>query len=363
MRTAKELWLVAILVGVFMAAAVQAQDFSDGYDPSTPEWRGQSGMTYLQIGGSARAEGMGGSAAGIKADPMAAFYNPAGVAGVKGVVLGLSQTDWLADMSLNHMAVMAEVGVLTIGATYAGMDYGLIVGTVIADAENEPGSGGRGYLKVGSLEPEVYTAGIVLAAQLTDRFSVGGHVKTCVQDFGASTVYNANALVNKWRPFANDNRVSASAVDLGTQYDTGMRNIQLNMSFQHFAAAQDFVEEPFDLPLTYRVGVSGDAIEMITGVESPFHQLNWYVDGVDRRDVRIDFAAGAEYALEVPPGIGVALRFGRRAARYQEGWLSLGGGVSVPYQNMRLGVDYSYNDYGGDFDPVQQYGLRFDMDI
>ena len=361
MRTARELSLVAILIGLFAVVSVEAQNFSDGYDPSTPEWRGQSGMTWLQVGGSARAEGMGGSAAGIAMDPMAAFYNPAGVAGVKGVVVGASQTNWLADMSVNHFAVMAEAGILTFGATYASMDYGLIVGTVIADPATEPGAI-NGYLRTGSLQPEVYSAGIVIAAKLTDRFSVGGQIKTCVQDFGASTVYISNASV-PWRPFANDNRVAASAIDIGTQYDTGMWNIKLNMAFQNFAAAQSYVEQEFDLPLTYRVGISGDLIEVITGMASPFHQLNWYVDGVDRRDVRIDFAAGAEYVIEVPPGIKLALRAGRRAARYQEGWLSLGGGVAVPYEGMQLGVDWSYNDYGADFDPVQQFGLRFDVDL
>ncbi len=69
--------LAALVIGcaVGTAGAQGSDDALDRYlpggiyDVSAPEWRGQSGMTFLQIGGSARAEGMGGAYAGGANDP------------------------------------------------------------------------------------------------------------------------------------------------------------------------------------------------------------------------------------------------------------------------------------------------------
>ena len=344
----------ALVIGcAFNTAGAQSGDPLDEYlpggiyDVTAPEWRGQSGMTFLQIGGSARAEGMGGAYAGGMNDPGVVYYNPAGLASVTGTRVYVNRADWLIDMTVNDLVVSTTLGFLTVAATYHGMDYGTIDATVIED-----GSPGFRRLDV-PLEPTAWAAGIGVGMQMTDRFAAGVHIKYVKQDFGTSYFYDA--AIPGYNGKKSVNKAGTYLVDLGTQYNTGLRGIQINMAFQQFGQSQTYVERSFQLPLTYRVGFSFDAIEVITGEQSPSSKLTTYIDGVDRRDVNVDAAMGMEYSIAVPgmslgsDPVNIALRFGRRAALNQDGWLSAGAGAELPLGTQTVTVDYAYNDYGPHF--------------
>jgi hypothetical protein len=96
--------LVAAVVGLWTCDVVRGQE-KGSYDVSTPERRGQAGMTFLQIGGSARAEGMGGAFISVKGDPSVVFYSPAGMTSIGKLSLYANRTTWAAGMSLNHFVV------------------------------------------------------------------------------------------------------------------------------------------------------------------------------------------------------------------------------------------------------------------
>ena len=61
--------LSVVLFASLMAHAQNSYIENGGFDPDTPERRGQAGLTWLQVGGSARAEGMGGLFTAVHGDP------------------------------------------------------------------------------------------------------------------------------------------------------------------------------------------------------------------------------------------------------------------------------------------------------
>ena len=66
---------------------------------------GQAGMTFLNIGGSARAAGMADILDFAKNDLGSVFYNPAGLGTVENRAFYFNYTQWIADMSVAHMAI------------------------------------------------------------------------------------------------------------------------------------------------------------------------------------------------------------------------------------------------------------------
>ena len=347
--------LIVASVLAFRAPSAVAQiggfDPSSGsYDVDTPERRGQAGMSWLQIGGSARAEGMAGAAIGLKSEPSLVFYNPAGAASVSDISVFANNTRWPVDVRVNHFAALSPMGPVVVGASFQSVDFGTITGTVIEDlsADNR-----RGYRETGNVEISAWTAGLVVASQITDRFNAGVNVKYAVEDFQDTQLYSFLTGQQGYTDKTSDNRVGTWALDVGTQYNTGLRNLALNMSFRNLATTVNYVEQDFDLPLTYQIGVSFDAIEMATGVASERHRLHAEIVGVDRRDVPLDTAVGVEYTarlVDAENSLEASLRAGRRPARNQDGEFSVGGGISGEFSGVRAQFDYSYDDYGEVFD-------------
>jgi len=333
-----------VLLALFGAVSARAQGLvGNTYDPETAERRGQAGMTFLQMGGSTRGEALGGSFISVQNDLSTVFYNVAGVSTLKGYAVCLNHTDWLSDMTVDHFAFAMNAGRTTVGITYQSMDYGFIQGTLIDLDEAE------GYRKIGSLEPEAWSFGTFIAVPLTDRFGFGVRVKYSMQDFGASGIWIATSGVEGYYTnTASDLRVSAMSIDIGSQYNTGFRNIMISMALQDFGRPKRFVESDFSLPLTYRIGAAADLVEIVTGASLPNQNIRVYADGVETRDITLDLAAGVEYSADlssVQDGLAVALRIGRRAGN-QLGWLSYGAGVVAPIGNTTISVDYAYGDYG-----------------
>lgn len=342
--------LVVATMLVFFASSATAQvagfDPSSGkYDVDAPERRGQAGMAWLRIGGSARVEGMGGSAIGLQREPSLVFYNPAGAATLPGIAVYGNNTRWPGDVRVNHFAALFPAGPVVIGGLFQSMDFGTIIGTAIDETEQ------KSYRETGDVGVDAWTAGLTVASQVTDRFSAGLNIKYAVEDFDDTNVYS---FVEKdYIDKKNDNRISVWALDVGTQYNTGLRNISLNMSFANLATTVNYIEQDFDLPLTYQVGFSFDALEVATGDAFARNKLHVEIAGVDRRDVPLDVAFGVEYTgrlLDSDNILDVALRAGRRPARNQNAWLSYGGGVAGVIAGVRTQLDYSYNDYGDLFD-------------
>ena len=87
----KKIFFVSLLI-IFLLASL----------PATAKMKklGQAGMTFLSIGGSARAAGMANVFTFAKNDLSSVFYNPAGLATVENRSFFFNYTSWIADMSV-----------------------------------------------------------------------------------------------------------------------------------------------------------------------------------------------------------------------------------------------------------------------
>src|SRR5690606_21731708 len=128
-------------------------------------------------------------------------------------------------------------------------DYGDdFIGTV------KSGDGYQDYSELGLANPEptAMAIGLGYAIGLTDRFSVGANAKYVSQDLG-------DALVSlEGGNTVESNEVSTIAFDFGVLYKTGFESLNFAMSVRNFAKELKYVDEPFELPLTFNVGVEMD---------------------------------------------------------------------------------------------------------
>jgi len=113
------------------------------------------------------------------------------------------------------------------------------------------------------------------------------------------------------------------------------------MSARNFSESLKYAEEAFELPLTFRMGVSGDLIE------------NLSVSFVNERprDYFSTTRVGVEYNLMNM----LAVRAGYVTPTDEAG-INLG----VGFQVAGFSVDVAYTDFGV-FDPVTRVGVQFTL--
>ncbi|MDZ7820658.1 MAG: PorV/PorQ family protein [Candidatus Marinimicrobia bacterium] len=282
---------------------------------------------------------MGGARAAGVNDLSALHWNPAG---------------------LSHTERGTFYGTYT--SLYAGIQHGFVAyGTKIGRSEI---SGCRRYVFEfrgdGSDHPEfpegsvrLFTVsdlalGLWSLRKLTDRLSVGETVK----------------LINEtiWRESA-----STFGFDIGSQFDTGIKGIQLGMSITNFSTKFKFdgpdlnIDVDTDpvyagnpdtearlntgewsLPLVFRLGIMVDLL----GPESeimpdPAHRLTLSFDANDPLDHFLRFNAGVEYSFREM----LALRAGYRI-NYDQAGFSAGIGLDLDLNSFPLNIDYAIVNYG-----------------
>jgi hypothetical protein len=292
----------------------QEDDFNKG---------GRTAFQFLKIGVGARQAALGEASAALVRDVSAAFWNPGGISGIARYEASFTYTRWLADMNYAGAAVGARVqGIGTFALAVAALDYGDIPEAVLGTGANDPRTGN-------TFSGGDFMAGLTYARDFTDRLAIGVGVKYLHEnlwDYSAGTV----------------------AFDVGTSYRVGLRGLQLAMAAQNFAGSVNWQAdsltdrtEGYDLPLVFRVGVSGDVVgpDGLVQMRGP-HRLSAAVEAINTNDFSERLHVGAEYTFDDL----FALRGGYRM-NYAEGNWSVGAGFSPTVGDLRLRVDYAYVGY------------------
>lgn len=313
----------------------------------------QTGFKFLSVSVDARSAAM---ADAMTADPMASsvamFYNPAGMAWFEGNVhVGAGQTQWIADINYNiaSVAFRPAGGVYGVfGLSLVSVDYGSdIIGTVRANNEN----GFERYEDLGLANPEptALAIGLGYAKALSDRFSVGGNVKYARQDLGSGVVArgDGSGLIEE----SNDK--NTIAFDFGVLYKTGFRSLNFAMSARNFSRELQYVQENFELPLTFRIGVSMDLMDF-TNMNRDMHALRVVLDAERPRDFSEQLKVGGEYLFMNT----LALRAGYTFPTDEQG-VSLGVGLQQQFGDYGIGADYAYTTFGDYFDSVNRFAIQF----
>lgn len=318
---------------------------------SAPAWcqyqkLAQTGMKFLNIATDARVSALGSAFTSVEGNASSMFFNPSGMANLPGFAsVSLGQVNWIADIKYVYGSAAfnpanGRYGVF--GLTAVSADYGLFRGT-IRDA------GESGYQDTGTFSPGALAIGIGYAKALSNKFSVGGNMKYVSQDLGTSIVGFGDNNSRKTKDYQAD----VLAYDLGILYHTGYKSLNFGMAVRNFSQEVRYEDEGFQLPLTFKIGLSMNMFEIYQGFHRDWHSLLLSVDAVHPRDYAEQLNIGAEYLFMKT----FALRVGYSSPNDEHG-LSLGLGLQQAYRNYQLAIDYAYTPFEI-FDDVHRFSLHF----
>jgi len=291
----------------------------------------QTGMKFLSVTNDARVAAMGDAITALEGNSSSMFFNPAGMARLNSMIsISTGQTSWIAD--INHIygsfafkPFEGDYGV--IGLFFQSVDYGDLKGTIIA--ENE-----QGFLETGLFSPNAFAVGIGYAKALTDKFSVGVNVKYVAQDLGQSLIELSSDNLSLF-----ENKANTFAFDLGILYHTGYKSLTFGMSIRNFSQETKFAEESFELPLTFKVSVAMNTLDLAE-IDPGLHTLNLVVDAVQPRDYFQQVNAGVEYIFMNT----IALRGGISTPNDEHSF-SAGIGVRQSLAGIYVAADYAYTPF------------------
>lgn len=319
------------------------------------EKRAQTGLKYLTVISSAQYNGMAEATTALQGTASALFYNPAGIANLGSFAqVDLGTTQWIADIQHNSVAAAihpwnGDYG--TFGFFFQNVDYGEIQATIRAANDD-------GYLDVGTINPGGSAIGLGYAIPLTTQFSVGGTIKIAKQNLGwgfneASFTQGSNGKDSAYSATdAKAFKTEVVAFDFGVMYATGIKSLTFGMAVRNYAREIKYIKEGFQLPLTLRIGLSMNVLDL-TDLDPSTQRLLVAVDAEHPRDYSEQVRVGVEYMfMEM-----VALRAGYVTPADGQAF-TYGLGLRQSLAGVNLGVDYSYTPFE-DFDGVSRLSVRF----
>jgi hypothetical protein len=305
----------------------------------------QTGLKFLSVGGDARAAALGEAITALEGNSTSMFYNPSGMARQTGFVdVTFSNTQWIADINYMHASISvapedALYGVF--GLSVASVDYGELKRTIRDEGED-------GFLDLGTYSPNAFALGVGYAKALSDKFAVGGNIKFVYQDLGDGHVVNiAQDSTHTKQKFDTD----VFAFDFGIQYRTGFKSLVFGMSLRNFSEEIEYIEESFQLPLTFKIGLSMNLIDLLEEGNDQ-HSFLLAVDAAHPRDYKEQIHIGGEYTFMNI----LSLRAGYISPTDEQG-VNFGAGLKHEFVGFNFGVDYSYLDFGI-FDNVNRFSIN-----
>jgi len=324
--------LVVCLAVLLVAPSLFAQQLED------PDKRAQSGFKFLTVTTDAHAAGMGNAMTAQEMNSSAMFANPATMAWMPAQFsVGVGQTQWIADVTYNAGSAAYNTPVGVFGLMGVMVEYGDFEETVRYNNE-------AGYLDLGTYSPKASVFGVGYSRGVTDRFAVGAVIKYATQDLGEATL-----SLDGETPEKKAYKKNVVVYDFGVVYHTGFESLTLAMVARNFSRELEYAEENFELPLSFRVGLSMNLVDL-TSLNPNQHSLLLSIDTERPRDYYEQIKIGAEYTFMNM----LAVRAGY-VTPHDEAGLSAGFGIK---DLMGLSVDYAYSDFGI-FGAVNRFSVKY----
>ena len=323
------------------AALVALVGFASG--PVHAQKVGTTSFQFLKVMPTARATAMGDAYATLAEGSEALFWNPAGLASTTGHSVTATHIPYLVDTRISSVGYGFSAGKLgQIGVQLQSVDYGDIAETRAdrlgfdANGDYNPGLTGNTF------SPSGFAVGVTYARNLTDRFSTGITAKYVRESLYDGDFATSNGTVST--------ATGAALFDIGIQYETGFKSLDIAMSVQNFGPQVAFVDEAFAAPLTFRLGIAGDLIGANGLVQqNSSNRLTVAYDLMQPNDYDQQMQIGLEYTFADV----VSLRTGYKVNYDVEG-LTFGAGLNADVSGARLGVDYSYGGMGDFLESVHR---------
>jgi len=311
----------------------------------------QTGMKFLEVGTEARAVGLGEALTSVEGDASAMFFNPATMSRLSSPVsITLSDAKYIADINHYGGAVAiapsgGDYGVFGVALHF--VDYGTFEGTIVDPTASQ------GYQDTGPFHPSGLSLGLSYARALNDKFSIGGTAKYVRQSLGlAVTAVDPTSGART----ESSNSVDVLAFDFGLLYKTGFKSLNFGMVVQNFSREVEYEKEPFQLPLTFKIGISMNVLDL-SHVDKSEQALLVTLDAEHPRDYAEMVRFGVEYRFQDM----ISLRVGYVSPQDETKW-SYGIGLRKLdiMGTLGLGLDYAYTPFGV-FGSVHRLSLQFAM--
>lgn len=313
----------------------------------------QSGFQFLSVVSDAKASAMAEAMTSLSMGSSALFFNPAGMASMNNLIdFSASQNQWIAD--IKHSAFSAAINPANgqygvFGISLQTVDYGDFYGTRLDKTVS------RGYVDTEVFSLDAMGIGFGYARQLTDKFSVGAQIRWVNQDLGESIIPAYATVVDSLGNTITDTTTQAISTDMtplaydfGTQYKPGFHSLVFGMSIRNFSKELEYVEEGFQLPLVFNLGISMDILDFMEN--RPDNQsLYVAIDASHYRSHPEQIKIGLDYCFMNK----LSLRGGYISNNDES---SFSYGVGAAYAGFAF--DYAYTPFGT-FDNVQRMTARF----
>lgn len=292
----------------------------------------QTGMKFLSIAGDARSAGFADAVTSLEGNSAFLLYNPASVARQNTMLdFTFGKTNWIADIKYINSSVtfapsQASYGVF--GLSLISVDYGEFNRTII-------GPDG-GALDIGTYSPTALAVGISYAKALSEKFAVGGSIRYVYQNFG-----NGHIVGGDYENFQTQKiDLDVMAFDFGIIYKTGFKSLNLGMSIRNFSEKIKYVDESFQLPLNFKLGLSMNIFDFLS-MDPLEHTFSIAVDAEHPRDNKEMLHLGIEYTFMNT----LVLRSGYITPRTTEAGIHAGVGIQYEIEGINFGVDYSFTEF------------------
>jgi len=312
-----------IIIGLVISTSMMPTYAGDNFNKA-----GRTSMQFLKIGVGARPAALGEACVANLNDVNAVFWNPGAITCIQSFEAGFTYTKWFGDLNITSGAVGFRLGQLgVIALNYISLDYGNLQEAPVTSSSGGAGLDTRTGNTFGGGD---LALGLTFARKYTDKLSIGVNVKYLREELYTFTS-------------------SLLAFDVGSYYLTGWRGIRLAMSAQNFAGQARWLhtkqetEQSFDLPLLFRIGWSIDLLggeNLFLGGGPSQHRFSFNMDAIHSNDYAERLHIGVEYWLFDRFSLRGGYRF-----NYNEGNLSLGGGLDYQLSSFNIQIDYAYVNY------------------
>jgi hypothetical protein len=328
--------LVACLVVLLAGSAAFAQSNTGSTTADNFNNVGASGTGFQKLWVGARSAGMAGGFSALTDDVYSIFWNPAGIARIKGISVGASYTSWFANINNNFIAAVLPLSEKYRAAvSLTVLDYGNLRTATLDKDYN-----------AGTFNANDLAFGVTIAGALTDRFS-----------FGATVKYLRNAIL--------DMSADGIAFDAGSLYQTDFYKMKISLALSNLGPNRNFsgnslsilatdsrlnttnqqlnatlATSSYPLPLSFRMGVGTDVFQG----KMENQKLNVAFDFTQNTDGPQRYNFGGEYIYNDI----VSLRAGYAFNHDQLG-LGVGAGYKFQSDDFIGSIDYAYNstkDFG-----------------
>ena len=336
--------LIKIIAFVISLSSLNllAQDIGSlGQNGANIKQTGQATMTFLQIGVSPKAAGMGDAYTALSKGVQSVFFNPAGLTEMKSQFEAfVSSTQWFADIKYLAGAVGYNAGDYgCVALSFIIVDYGTIKGTAFVPAT----STGANYILTGDVKNVgAYSFGLTYVKAINTKFSIGGTIKYVGQQLGQLTYEDGST---------NDNNGNKFAFDMGVKYFPGIESLRLGMSIRNFSTFLQYQDFASPLPLAFSVGLGMNLMDLINKDLSDNHSLVLSSEFIHPNDYTDRVNTGIEYTFMNM----VSLRGGYETNHDVLSW-SGGIGLHTSLSDTDIEFDYSYS-HTKYFDGVNRFSL------